>query len=65
MSLHLEFEPHSWYMNAAIKDDRTDVTNPVLRWYGVLLNGMTGYLVEFNAPTLTELKRLIKNYQSN
>lgn len=67
MSLHLEFEPHSWYMNTAIKDDR-DIAKRnggmEYRWYAVGLNGMTGYLVEFESNTIKDLKKQIKTYWS-
>lgn len=69
MSLHLEFTPHSWYMDFAIKkwdlsglsaEDKSQAT----KWTGYHLNGMTGYIVERNADTLKELKRKIKQYTS-
>lgn len=67
MSLHLEFEPHSWYMDAAIK--RENIAKPgewveIQRhnWRAFLLNGMSGYIIEFTAPTLANLKQQIKDY---
>lgn len=70
MSLHIEFEAHSWYFGFAIKHNNQNlapnVTHKIERydWYGVTANGMTGYLVEFEADTLAELKRLIKEYSN-
>lgn len=66
MSLHISFEPHSWYQGVAIEDCRGEGNGAggfVARWYGVTANGMTGYLVEFEADTLTELKQQIKDYR--
>jgi hypothetical protein len=66
MSLHLEFEPHSWYKGFAIK--RQDlIAGPEDNqsyWYGVTPNGMTGFLVEFEAMTLRELKQQITEYNA-
>lgn len=65
--IHLEFKPHSWYMNTAIKDDRKLAAHNggmEYRWYAVAVNGMTGYLVEFESNTLRDLKKQIKNYWS-
>lgn len=71
MSLHLEFEPHSWYKHFAIKHNNQNLAPNVAHkierydWYGVTANGMTGYLVEFEADTLANLKQQITEYWSN
>lgn len=73
MSLHLEFEPHSWYMDFAIRDNRSSghdqshLERPLeategYRWSAYTANGMTGYIVERHADTLRELRELIKQY---
>lgn len=73
MSLHINFEAHSWYMGFAIEDCRGEYSGgkdwdgkPLMnaRWYGVTANGMTGYLVELEAETLADLKRKIKGYRN-
>lgn len=65
MSLHLEFEPHSWYMGAAIrKSDGVGIFKGMTAWKGYYLNGMTGFIVDFEAATLKDLKRKIKAYRS-
>lgn len=66
MSMYLEFEPHSWYMGAAIQ--KLEVANEITGgvaggiWCGYYLNGMTGYIVDFSSLTLKELKQQIKEY---
>lgn len=74
MSLHLEFEPHSWYMNTAIdkRITRVEDYNPEggitvrrYKWNGYFMNGMTGLIVEFHANTLADLKKQIKDYRTN
>lgn len=71
MSLHLDFEPHSWYMGWAIRDNRTsghdnsNLERPLeahegYRWSAYTANGMTGYVEETHADTLKELKQQIK-----
>lgn len=73
MSLHLEFEPHSWYKEFAIKDNRAQghdqrkLERPLkndegFRWSAYTANGMTGYIVERHADTLAQLKELITKY---
>lgn len=68
MSMHLEFEPHSWYMGAAIKDNRGLLVGmdgyTGHKWNAYFLNGMTGYIVDFEAESLTKLKQQIKEYRS-
>ncbi len=67
MSLHLEFEPHSWYMGFAIKKIRHDIFRrhyiTKYTWYGVANNGMTGYIDTLEAETLKDLKKQIKEYK--
>lgn len=68
MSLSLEFKPHSWYKEFAIKDDRDMQHYPTyqtnLPWYAVTADGNTGYLVEFEADTIKELKTKITEYRT-
>ena len=74
MSLHLEFEPHSWYRGFAIQHNRTQGhDNSYLErnmsngegyaWSAYAANGMTGYIDERHANTLKGLKILITNYR--
>lgn len=60
MSLHLEFEPHSWYMGFAIKDDRADTAGDV--WAAYTDDGMTYSIVSLTAETLDDLKAQIREY---
>lgn len=76
MSLHLEFEPHSWYMGFAIKKnyDHQKWVNATVRtpagyiapednkWSAYTDNGMTCYIDERHADTLAELKSQIREY---
>lgn len=73
MSLHLEFEPHSWYMNFAIKNnreqrrDQSNLERPIandegFKWSAYTDNGMNYQIVEFHADTLKQLKSQIKDY---
>lgn len=70
MSLHLNFEPHSWHKGWAIKHNRTQGhDNSYLErkmsndegyaWSAYTANGMTGYIEELHADTLKELKESI------
>lgn len=54
MSLHLEFEPHSWYMGFAIKQP----TNgwPTWSWTAFTDNGNTYRVDELEAKTLRGLR---------
>lgn len=73
MSLHLEFEPHSWYMGFAIQDylgqDHPRLKNPntgeaiSMRWRAYTDNGNTYRVDELEADTLKNLKRQIKEYR--
>lgn len=73
MSLYIEFEPHSWYKDFAIKDnrheghDQNNLERPLkddsaYRWSAYTDNGMTGHIVERHANTLAELKNMITEY---
>lgn len=64
MSLSLEFEPHSWYMDFAIqKDQRTDDTGTLRTHYNAYTeNGDTYRVDELFSGTLTDLKESIRNY---
>lgn len=60
MSMTLEFEPHSWYMSAAIR--KTVSPGDRTYWEAVYLNGITGYIIDFEGETLKELKQEIRGY---
>ena len=59
MSLHLEFDPHSWYMGWAIKKSLY-IFEGEPQWSAYTANGMTGFVEELHANTLKELKQKIK-----
>lgn len=59
MSLHLEFEPHSWYMGFAIKQG---TANPNTEYLAVTANSNTGYVDSLEAKTLADLHEQIKHY---
>lgn len=61
MSMYLEFEPHSWYMGFAIKDDRNDITEKE-PWTAFTLNGMTGFIDTVSDALLVDLKYKIRQY---
>lgn len=69
MSMYLEFEPHSWYMGAAIQklevpyENGEGVAGNI--WNGYLENGWNYSIVEFSALTLKDLKQQIKEYRYN
>lgn len=59
MSLHLEFEPHSWYMGFAIKKDNNSNSS----WNAYTADGMSGYIIEKTGfATLEGLKQEIREY---
>lgn len=75
MSLHLEFEPHSWYKEFAIKNnwtqghDQSHLERPLksgegFKWSAYTANGNTGYIDELHADTLRELKQKITAYHA-
>ena len=67
MSLHLEFEPHSWYMGFAIKDNRKSEwaqEDKEDKWEAYTANGNTGYIDTQGGATLAELRQQIRNYRN-
>lgn len=66
MSMYLEFEPHSWYMGAAIRAPYLQGdTWAQIDWHGYLEDGMITYsVIEFKADTLRELKLQIKAWHA-
>lgn len=65
MSMYIEFEPHSWYMGFAIKDDRDIARHNggmEYAWYACTDNGNTYRIDELEAGTLAELRRMIRGY---
>ena len=58
MSLHLEFDPHSWYMGFAIKHE----PEAIEKWSAYTADGNTYTIVERKAVTLDELKWRIRKY---
>lgn len=70
MSMHLEFDEHSWYMGAAIRDNSaTDRKNgnswshiQPKRWTAYIENGNTYMIDTVDAHTLEELKVEIREY---
>ena len=73
MSMHLEFEPHSWYMGFAIRDnvksgvDSGNLENPLnskyaFKYSAYIDDGMTYRIDERHADTITELKSHIREY---
>lgn len=64
MSLHLEFEPHAWYMGFAIKDDRATHNDPenYYLWNAYTDNGNTYRVDEVGADTLREVREKIRAY---
>lgn len=71
MSLHIDFEPHSWYRGFAIKHNNQNLApgmvhtiNPFL-WSAYTANGITGYVDTLEAQTLRDLKTLITDYRGH
>ena len=72
MSLHLEFEPHSWYKGFAIRNNRQGhdqyglerPLNPESghKYTAYTANGNTYYIDEVHADTLKALKLGINDY---
>lgn len=69
MSLHLNFEPHSWYKGFAIKDNRAIVRwledteqGSDDRWSAYTDNGNTYQVNALHADTPRELKQQIKEW---
>jgi hypothetical protein len=74
MSLHLEFEPHSWYMGFAIKNNRNlghDQyklerelrNNEGFKWSAYTADGNSYSITEYHADTLDLLKGYIREYR--
>jgi hypothetical protein len=61
MSLHLDFEPHSWYMNFAINHECKDGEHKD-DWRAYTDNGNTYRVDELYAFTLKELRQKIRTY---
>lgn len=65
MSLHLDFEPHSWYMGFAIKKNLTPSTENEhggQRWRAFTANGNTYQVDEVSGTTLKEIRQAIIEY---
>lgn len=66
MSMYLEFEPHSWYMGFAIRDNRFEhrahYKKHFAEWEAFIDNGNTYRIDQVEAGTLKELKNQIKQY---
>lgn len=63
MSLHLEFEPHSWYKGFAIKKDVHPHFSSMIDWSAYYEDGMYTYsVIELYGDTLKELKQKITAY---
>lgn len=66
MSLHLNFEPHSWYMGFAIRDCRDEIIEDDQSvagvWNGITDDGMTYRIIDLEAKTLKRLKSKIRRY---
>ena len=60
MSMHLEFEPHSWYMGFAVQF--TKMGRDYHQWTGYTDNGNTYRIDELEAYTLRELHEKIRAY---
>lgn len=60
MSMYLDFEPHSWYMGFAVKDDRIDTAGDV--WAAYTDDGITYRVLSLTAETLGSLKEQIRDY---
>lgn len=65
MSMHLEFEPHSWYMHFAIKHNPEITSNDITGWpwEAYTDNGNTYQIDKLWASKLTDLKAQIKQYR--
>lgn len=69
MSLHLEFEPHTYYKGFAIYDNRDfhiqaevgGAPSP-FKWHAFTDNGMTYRIDELASHSLKDLKTLINDY---
>lgn len=58
MSMKLDFEPHSWYMGAAIEHVKRDH-----EWYAYYEDGMVTYsVITFRDTTLAGVKQQVKRF---
>lgn len=62
MSMHLEFEPHSWYMGFAIKKAVEPSNHTRILWKGFIDNGNTYQIDTEEAYSLGLLKERIREY---
>jgi len=62
MSLHLDFEPHSWYMGFAIKRNKNSQYITDYPWQAYTDDGNTYQIVKRHAGQLHELKAQIRAY---
>jgi len=66
MSLHLNFEPHSWYMGFAIRDCRNEAIEDGQEvagvWNGITDDGNTYRIIDLEATTLDQLREQIRAY---
>jgi len=64
MSLHIEFEPHSWYMGFAIKHNPEIKDNDITGWpwEAYTADGNTYQVVELTANTLEQIRHKIRSY---
>lgn len=64
MSLHIEFEPHSWYMGFAIKRNTSwpIEDTDAFTYTAYTDDGNTYSIVTLNAYTLERLRRAIRDY---
>lgn len=66
MSLYIEFDPHSWYKDFAIKRyaPHMKASKLSIPWYAVTDNGNTYQVDTIEAETLKQLKQLITDYRA-
>lgn len=64
MSMHLEFEPHSWYMGFAIRDNLMGQGHieGITKWTAYTDDGNTYRIIDLEAGTLERLKSKIRQY---
>lgn len=75
MSMHLDFEPHSWYMGFAIRDCRQEagidseysekLGAARMPWEAYTDDGNVYQIIELEADTLADLKAQIIAYHLN
>ena len=65
MSLHINFEPHSWYKGFAIKKTPQMMAGGILNhWQAYTDDGNTYRIIERESSTLEELKQKITEYRN-